>query len=222
MTFKRIKRISLQIGVASLILVAGLISSCEKDKDEKEPEVQYEIIKLSTDFGDMYIWLHDSTVLHKANFLKLAKEDFYDNTTFHRIIEDFMIQGGDPNSKDNDPNNDGMGGPGYTVPAEIMTNLYTHKTGALAAARIGNSQNPLKASSGSQFYIVTDPNGEPGLDNEYTVFGQVIKGVEVAQDIQDEPKNSVNNRPTTDIKMDIDVILKTAAELLDEFGYTVD
>ena len=112
-----------------------------------------EIAVISTKFGEMIVRLYDATPEHKANFLKLAKEGFYDSTTFHRIIEGFMMQGGDPNSKDDNLRNDGQGGPGYTLPAEIVRG-YIHKKGALAAARMGNDTNPDMRSSGSQFYIV--------------------------------------------------------------------
>ena len=112
-----------------------------------------EIAVISTKFGEMIVRLYDATPEHKANFLKLAKEGFYDSTTFHRIIEGFMVQGGDPNSKDDNLRNDGQGGPGYTLPAEIVRG-YIHKKGALAAARMGNDTNPDMRSSGSQFYIV--------------------------------------------------------------------
>ena len=112
-----------------------------------------EVAVISTKFGEMIVRLYDATPEHKANFLKLAKEGFYDSTTFHRIIEGFMMQGGDPNSKDDNLRNDGQGGPGYTLPAEIVRG-YIHKKGALAAARMGNDTNPDMRSSGSQFYIV--------------------------------------------------------------------
>lgn len=112
-----------------------------------------EVAVISTKFGEMIVRLYDATPEHKANFLKLAKEGFYDSTTFHRIIEGFMVQGGDPNSKDDNLRNDGQGGPGYTLPAEIVRG-YIHKKGALAAARMGNDTNPDMRSSGSQFYIV--------------------------------------------------------------------
>ena len=112
-----------------------------------------EVSVISTKFGEMIVRLYDATPEHKANFLKLAKEGFYDSTTFHRIIEGFMVQGGDPNSKDDNLRNDGQGGPGYTLPAEIVRG-YIHKKGALAAARMGNDTNPDMRSSGSQFYIV--------------------------------------------------------------------
>lgn len=112
-----------------------------------------EVVVISTSYGDMIVRLYDATQEHKSNFLKLTKEGFYDSTTFHRVIEGFMIQGGDPNSKDDDLRNDGQGGPGYTLPAEIVRG-YIHKKGALAAARIGNEANPAMRSNGSQFYIV--------------------------------------------------------------------
>ena len=112
-----------------------------------------EVAVISTKYGEMIVRLYDATPEHKANFLKLAKEGFYDSTTFHRIIEGFMVQGGDPNSKDDNLRNDGQGGPGYTLPAEIVRG-YIHKKGALAAARMGNDTNPDMRSSGSQFYIV--------------------------------------------------------------------
>jgi peptidyl-prolyl cis-trans isomerase B (cyclophilin B) len=109
--------------------------------------------RISTPAGDMVIMLHNETPLHRDNFDKLAREGFYDGTTFHRIINGFMVQGGDPNSKDDDPTNDGMGGPGYTVPAEFNRSLI-HRKGAIAAARTGDQMNPERRSSGSQFYIV--------------------------------------------------------------------
>ena len=103
--------------------------------------------------GTMVIELYDDTPVHRDNFKKLAQEGFFDGTNFHRVIGGFMIQGGDPNSRDDDPNNDGGGGPGYTLPAEIVPGRY-HKRGALASARMGDDMNPERESSGSQFYIV--------------------------------------------------------------------
>lgn len=103
--------------------------------------------------GRMIVRLYDETPVHRDNFAKLASDGFFDGTTFHRVIEGFMIQGGDPNSRDDDPANDGEGDPGYTLPAEIVRD-YFHKRGALAAARTGDVMNPERRSSGSQFYIV--------------------------------------------------------------------
>ncbi len=116
-----------------------------------------EIAIITTDFGEIQLELYDETPKHKENFLKLAREGYYDSTTFHRIIEGFMIQGGDPNSKDDDVTNDGQGNPGYTIEAEF-NNDFVHTKGALAAARLGDQANPEKRSSGSQFYIV---QGQP-------------------------------------------------------------
>ena len=104
--------------------------------------------------GDITVRLYDETPLHRDNFLKLAAEEFFNGTLFHRVIKDFMIQGGDPNSKGAQAGmNLGSGGPGYTIPAEIQPTLF-HKRGALSAARLGDEVNPTKESSGSQFYIV--------------------------------------------------------------------
>lgn len=163
----------------------------------------------------MYMWLYKTTPQHRANFIKLAKENFFDSTTFHRIIVDFVIQGGDPNSKDADKTNDGSGGPGYTIPAEFRDSI-THIFGAVGAAR---DNNPQKASNGSQFYIVTDVNGEHGLDNNYTVFGLIFKGMDVATTISKRPKDP-NNRPIVDIKMDVNLVKKSLEQLKSEYGFT--
>ncbi len=159
------------------------------------------VVTITTEFGEMVLLLHSTTPKHKENFIKLATTGFYDGTTFHRIIKDFMIQGGDPNSKDSIPYNDGQGGPGYTIPAEFKPTLK-HIKGALAAARMGDQVNPNKESSGSQFYIVHNANGTPFLDGAYTVFGQVIKGMEIIDAIANQPKNP-GDRPTKDIKMTV-------------------
>jgi peptidyl-prolyl cis-trans isomerase B (cyclophilin B) len=112
-------------------------------------------VKMTTSMGDVVLSLYDETPGHRDNFVKLVNEKFYDGLLFHRVMQDFMIQGGDPDSRGAASGVSlGMGGPGYTIPAEIKTNLI-HKKGALCAARTGGPSNPLKASSGSQFYIVT-------------------------------------------------------------------
>lgn len=111
-------------------------------------------VKITTKFGDMIVQLYDETPQHRDNFLKLVDEGYYNDLIFHRVIKNFMIQGGDPDSRGAAPNARlGAGGPGYTVPAEF-NNQFTHKKGALAAARQGDQVNPKRASSGSQFYIV--------------------------------------------------------------------
>jgi len=173
-----------------------------------------ELLEITTEQGKMIVWLYNATPLHKANILKLAKSGFYDSTTFHRIIPNFMIQGGDPNSKDNDPNNDGMGGPDYTVPNEIRDTIL-HEKGALCAARTGN---PTMASSSCQFYICHSTNGTSFLNGQYTVYGKVIKGLEVIDKIVTQPIGQ-NDRPIKNITMKIKVIEKTLAQIKKEFNY---
>jgi cyclophilin family peptidyl-prolyl cis-trans isomerase len=206
-----------KLSLVLMLFASIFFSSCEEE---------VEIVQIKTDFGEMLVYLYDATPGHKANFMKLAKEGFYDGTTFHRIIQNFMIQGGDPNSKDNDPNNDGQGGPAYTgaegtfpshdgksytIAAEIKPD-FKHKYGSIAAARMGDNVNPEKRSSGSQFYIVVNKNGTPHLDNNYTVFGEVVSGMEVAEKIVSQPKNQMD-RPTKDIKMDINIIKVKPSQL---------
>lgn len=112
-------------------------------------------VKIKTTEGDIIVRLYDETPRHRDNFIKLAKEGYFDGTLFHRVIKDFMIQGGDPDSK-NAPKGKmlGTGGPDYTIPAEIDCPHLFHKRGALSAARLGDEVNPQRESSGSQFYIV--------------------------------------------------------------------
>ena len=239
-------------------------------------------LKIKTTEGDIIIRLYDETPKHRDNFLKLAKEDYFNGTLFHRVIKDFMIQGGDPDSK-NAPKGKmlGMGGPDYTIPAEFIYPQYFHKRGALSAARTGDEVNPNKESSGSQFYIVwgktykpaelkqmerqmamqqeqqvfnqltkenheeimnlrrnrdragiqtlqdkwkeqtktickeqgkptvteeqieayTNIGGTPFLDNQYTVFGEVEKGLEIVERIQNCDTDR-NDRPTEDIMIE--------------------
>lgn len=219
--------------VTTLIGCSGLRKS---DKNDKETLVQ-----ISTSYGDMLIELSDKTPMHKANFIKLAKEGFYDSTLFHRVMEGFMIQGGDPDSKQAPIGTAlGNGGPSYTVSAEFDTSLF-HIKGALAAARQPDNVNPQKASSGSQFYLVqgkkysvkelknmeralkrrmpeyaltqeqveayTTVGGIPFLDKNYTVFGQVIKGINVIDSIASVPVNRKNNhRPIANVPMTMKVL----------------
>jgi cyclophilin family peptidyl-prolyl cis-trans isomerase len=181
---------------------------------QKKPSKKDMLVTISTSFGDMKVVLFDQTPKHKENFVKLARQGFYDNTTFHRIIDGFMIQGGDANTKDEDPNNDGMGDIGYRVPAEILPNLK-HVRGAVAAAR---NNNPQKESSGSQFYIVENHNGTPFLDNNYTVFGQVIAGLDVIDKIAEQPKGPMD-RPATPLRMKVKVEKVKKKKITKEFGY---
>ncbi len=185
--------------VLSLLFISFFAIGQEK---KKLPKTDY-VITMDTDFGQMIILLYDATPKHKENFIKLDITGFYNGTTFHRIIKDFMIQGGDPNSKDSLPTNDGIGGPGYTIPAEFIPSLK-HVKGALAAARMGDQINPKKESSGSQFYIVHNAKGTPFLDGSYTVFGQVVKGLEVVDEISEQPKD-MRDRPSKSITMKVGV-----------------
>ena len=141
---------------------------------KEEPEFIIE-----TTHGTMKVKLYSKTPQHRDNFAKLVSENYYDGIRFHRVIEGFMIQTGDPFSRDTAMiDRWGTGGPDYTVPAEFIAE-YGHKKGALAAARKGDMANPKKASSGSQFYIVHDPNSCRHLDGQYSVFGEVTEGLDV-------------------------------------------
>jgi len=186
-------------------------------------------VVFKTSMGDITIALYDNTPLHKENFLKLVKDNYYDGVLFHRIIQGFMIQTGDPDSKGAPTGKQlGMGGPDYTIPAEFRKENY-HKRGAVAAARQGDQVNPTKASSGSQFYIVdgqkfssdqlqqisyqykisftneqlevyTTVGGAPFLDMQYTVFGEVVEGMDVVDKIAAQKKDRFD-RPFNDIKI---------------------
>lgn len=190
-------------------------------------------VKITTDSGIIVIRLYDKTPKHRDNFVKLANEHFFDSLLFHRVISEFMVQGGDPLSKNAPPGTMlGSGDVGYTIPAEFDTSFF-HKKGALAAAR---TNNPEKASSGCQFYIVqgkkyTDADlnmmemqagikfspakrniyktigGVPFLDMNYTVFGEVESGLEVIDKIASVKTNgSPYDRPLGDVRMYIEVI----------------
>lgn len=188
------------------------------------------MVTLQTTLGDIKIVLYAETPLHQQNFVKLTEQGFFDGLLFHRVIPGFMIQAGDPNSRNAGPGQPlGDGGPGYTIPAELNPVFY-HKRGALAAARQSDAVNPQKASSGSQFYIVqgnkftdsqldalvtanrhapfTDEQrrvyktlgGAPHLDGAYTVFGEVFEGLEIIDQIA-AVKTDKRNRPLSDISI---------------------
>ena len=160
-------------------------------------EQQYDIV---TTHGTMRVKLYNKTPKHRDNFKKLVAEKYYDDIRFHRVIEGFMIQAGDPYSRDTSMINMwGQGGPDYTVPAEFV-NEYWHKKGALAAARKGDMANPTKASSGSQFYIVHDENACLHLDGQYSIFGEVVEGLDVIDKIATVPVDRMD-RPYEDVKI---------------------
>lgn len=285
--------------ILSLLLLSCLMTACAQNPQNNKKE---SVVTIKTSYGDMVAILYDETPKHKANFIKLAKAKFYDSLLFHRVIQDFMIQGGDPDSKKAAAGQRlGSGGPGYTVEAEFNPKLF-HERGALSAARLGGAANPTKASSGSQFYVVqgkksseaelkqleqnvqmTKKNeylrdiimmpkyeslrtligeknqaqdvawlnsffeksdtliqkekpgykpfefsaeqrtaystigGAPFLDGDYTVFGKVIKGLEVIDKIA--AQKGPADRPTEDIRMFVTVEEMTRKKIEKEYGY---
>ena len=211
------------------LLFFSIVLFAQKDSTIRKKDRKKDVL-LQTSMGDIIVRLSDSTPLHRDNFLKLAKTGFYDSILFHRVIANFMIQGGDPNSKNSKSGQSlGNGGPSYKIPAEIRKTLF-HKKGVLGAAR---SDNPEKASNGSQFYIVqgkifTDAGldsvetyrlkrkipvqqrevyktigGTPHLDQTYTVYGEVVKGLDVVEKISLVPtsKGTDRDRPLEDVKI---------------------
>ncbi len=272
------------------LICAFIVTGCAQDKDY--------LVTIKTSYGDMTAILYDETPKHKENFVKLAREHFFDSTLFHRVIEGFMIQGGDPDSKKAQPGQPlGRGGPGYTIEAEFNPKFF-HERGALSAARLGDQQNPTKASSGSQFYIVqgtkmseeelktdqlklnqamqqffqdpvnkpaydsivslyqsgdmkayqdfvirlkprvekatgintskdvapeilkayTTEGGAPNLDGAYTVFGKVIKGIEVVDKIAAVAKGP-GDRPLENIAMIVTVEEMPKKKIEQLYGY---
>ena len=224
------------------ILTLGFFTLMMAQKPDRRQKPLKGNVLITTTYGKIEIHLYSDCPGHKANFLKLAKEGFYDGTTFHRVIDNFMIQGGDPNTKDPEKARlAGQGGPGYTLPAEI-NQAHIHTRGMVAAARTGDNVNPKRESSGSQFYIVqgkiptvtelnqmeqhiqrqVNPNfkyseeqrstylqtgGTPHLDMQYTVFGEVVKGLEVVDQIA-KVKKGPGDKPVEDIVISIKVIRK--------------
>ena len=218
------------------LLLTGLFvisAFSQQDSTVKKKDRKRDVL-MQTTMGDIVIRLSDSTPLHRDNFLKLVKTGFYDSILFHRVIQNFMIQTGDPNSK-RAPSGQplGNGGPNYTIPAEFRPGLF-HKKGVIAAARTGDNVNPQKASSGSQFYIVQGKvfsdgaldsvetfrlngrkiplaqrevykaiGGTPHLDQGYTVFGEVIKGLDVVDRIAavQTSKAQDRDRPLQDVRI---------------------
>jgi peptidyl-prolyl cis-trans isomerase B (cyclophilin B) len=181
--------------IAGLLLLVNPTAAAEKDKPKAAKET-HAIIK--TKFGEMEIkFYQDKAPKHVENFIKLAKSGFYNGTIFHRVIPGFMIQGGDPNTKDqNKKDVYGMGGPGYSVKAEF--NDTPHKRGIVSMAR---AQDP--DSAGSQFFIVVEDSRF--LDNKYTAFGEVVKGMGVADKVVNAPRDGRDN-PTERIEMQVQIV----------------
>jgi len=208
------------------------------------PKNQY--VRIKTSYGECIIRLYNETPKHRDNFIKLVKQGFYNGTLFHRVIQNFMIQGGDPDSKKAKPGEElGNGDVSYTIPAEFRDSLF-HKRGVLAAAR---DDNPAKASSGCQFYIVEGKRfagnpadsaeqrklkgrkipawqmeyyksvgGTPHLDQNYTVFGEVVFGIYMV-DLIAAVKKEKNDRPLEDVPMTIELLSKRECKQLDKILY---
>ncbi len=206
------------------LAVIILFTQCNNSGEQK--------VLIETEFGNMTVLLYDETPKHRDNFIKLVEEGFYDDLLFHRVIKNFMIQGGDPDSRDAAAGQMlGQGGPGYTIPAEIGE---IHYKGALSAARLADQVNPEKESSGSQFFIVQgtavqdaqldqwaqqsgveytpeqrkiyrEIGGYPYLDGQYTVFGEVIDGLDVIDKIANVQVGQAD-RPIEDIRMKITLL----------------
>lgn len=221
-------------------LLGLLLVLCCVNAFAAKPKHKY--VRITTDLGECIVMLYNETPLHSANFLKLSKAHFYDGTLFHRVIKNFMIQGGDPDSRHAKPGATlGEGDVGYTIPAEFRDSLF-HQKGALAAAR---DDNPTKASSGCQFYIVQGKTfteeqlqkveekrlkfrlpdyqreiykttgGAPHLDHNYTVFGQVVKGLDLVDQIA-ALLTDPNDRPNKDVHMKITVLKRRQAKKLEK------
>lgn len=276
--------------IIPVLLTVMVLASCKSEKDY--------LLTIKTPYGDMKAILYEETPKHKENFVKLAKEGFYDSLLFHRVMKEFMVQGGDPNSKNAQPGLPlGSGGPGYQIPAEFQKHLF-HEKGALSAARQPDNVNLNKQSSGSQFYIVqgkvwseaeltvdlnalgmaarqvmanpeydsiknvlvsayenggneaygnalldckdlivdatnakvdkdisvdrlevyTTKGGTPHLDDEYTVFGKVVEGLDVIDKIADQ-STDMKDRPSEDIRMYIEIEEVPRTEITKKYGY---
>ena len=280
------KTSTLRYAIACMILAVCTGCSWAQSTKDKNMNTTTPMVRISTNLGDIVVRLYDETPEHRDNFLKLAREGYYDSTLFHRVIKDFMIQGGDPDSKGAPAGKQlGSGGPGYTVPAEFVYPQYFHKRGVLSAARQADQVNPERRSSGSQFYIVwgktytegelkqlaaqldgqrgqqifnglaaqhrdsiqamyqrgdqkglmelqnrlaaetdkilketqgftftpeqmeayTTVGGTPFLDNQYTVFGEVVEGLDVVGKIQQVATGKAD-RPKEDVVMTVTVL----------------
>jgi peptidyl-prolyl cis-trans isomerase B (cyclophilin B) len=223
----------LRVACSFLLVMSTDIAMAQQEVKLRKKDRRKDVL-MRTSMGDLRIRLSDSTPLHRDNFLILVKKGFYDSILFHRVIQHFMIQAGDPGTKlPESVMPPGAGGPGYTIPAEFKEGLF-HRKGAVAAARTGDQVNPARASSGSQFYIVQGQvfsdagldsvetfrlagrkipsdhrevyktvGGTPHLDMQYTVFGEVVEGLEVVDRIAAVPtsKGPGRDKPVTDVRI---------------------
>ncbi len=220
------KKLLSLLSLTVLLFSTPAFSQKNNKTDKKVAMEKVYYVQITTDFGTMKVKLYNETPLHRDNFVKLVSEGFYDSLLFHRVIKGFMIQGGDPQSKNAAAGQMlGGGDVGYRIPAEFNDSLY-HKKGVLAAAR---DNNPEKASSGCQFYIVQGKpmienelqmaerrsgkpmseakrndyktiGGSAWLDGEYTVFGEVVEGLDVIDKIAAVPCGPMD-RPASDVRM---------------------
>ena len=218
-----------KLSFVAIFLVSSILGWAQKPANQSVKTDGDAVVIMETSMGEIVLKLYGETPIHRDNFLKLAQDRVYDGLLFHRVIKNFMIQGGDPKSRDAKPGQPlGDGTLGYTLPAEFRPNLF-HKRGALCAARQGDNVNPKKESSASQFYIVqgnrwdekqldmmsermgkkfspeqrkvyTTVGGTPHLDGDYTVFGEVIKGMDVIDKIS-QVKCDRMDRPVEDVRI---------------------
>jgi len=192
------RRMMWMVGVVGAVLLWKGTNVMAADTDQ--------VAVVETKFGKIVIEFYDKDAPKTvANFIKLAKQGFYNGTTFHRVIPGFMIQGGDPNSKGEDRSTYGTGGPGYTIEAEIKRD---HLRGTVATARLGDQVNPEKRSSGSQFFINVKDN--VFLNGGYTVFGNVIAGMDVADKIANVPRDERDN-PLDRVEMKVSIATRAEA-----------
>lgn len=191
-----------------LVLCANM--ACSKSDSNQPKEETYPIAHVETRLGDMYFWLHNSTPNHKAKFIELANENYYNDFTFNRVVKNFVIQGGCPDSVQYFQDSP------YLLDPEFVDSLG-HIYGALGMGRDGN---PEKQSNACQIYIVNKESGLPNLDGDYMIFGQIIKGTNVLEAIEDEPTNQYD-MPNVDIPLTVSVKMKTETELSNEFGFSL-
>ena len=218
-----------KLSFVAIFLVSSILGWAQKPANQSVKPDGDAVVIMETSMGEIVLKLYGETPIHRDNFLKLAQDRVYDGLLFHRVIKNFMIQAGDPKSREAKPGQPlGDGTLGYTLPAEFRPNLF-HKRGALCAARQGDNVNPKKESSASQFYIVqgnrwnekqldmmsermgkkfspeqrkvyTTVGGTPHLDGDYTVFGEVIKGMDVIDKIS-QVKCDRMDRPVEDVRI---------------------